>query len=601
MMNISPLHYELTPEDPFSHQFHVTLTIDNPDPDGQVISLPNWIPGSYLIRDFSKHLLDLTAETRSGRQLSIEPKSSSEWVLEPTTETVWVEYRIYAWDLSVRSAHFDQTHAFCNGTSVFLSVQGKTKVPHKVTLNATDFTDEHHWRVATSLPRIDVNAEGFGEYQAESYQDLIEYPIEMGSFLELSFDAVGIPHRIAITGRFSHEKLDRERLLHDLQRICETELAMFGSPYPFQEYLFQVTVVENGYGGLEHTNSTALICAREHLPFQAGTDPKRYMEFLELCSHEYFHSWNVKRIKPRVFLESDLSKPAYTRQLWWFEGVTSYYDGLFLHRAGLITEDEYLNNLAQEMTRVYRMPGRFRQSVAESSFHAWTKFYQQDENAPNAIISYYTKGSLIALALDLIIRQATQNTKCLDDVVLRLWEQKGEPNVGLEEGEIEQICEDISGLDLRSFFDRYLYDTNDLPFEEMFAPFGMGFSLRAATSLSDKGGKTDSDESLLTLGANVIDTEHQTVKVTHVWNYMTAERAGLAAGDEIVALNAFKVSNTKSLEQWLRTYSVGESVSCHFFRRDELFQSTLYFEQSVKDRVVLSRESDQTQLRWPLK
>lgn len=596
MNTLAKIHYQISPEDPKGHLFQVTLKIAQPDAVGQLLSLPNWIPGSYMIRDFAKHIIMPTAQTAKGRPLDIIPTSKSTWQVEPLSpqehaagEELSVQYQVYAWDLSVRGSHFDESHAFFNGTSVFMAVVGQEHETCQINLVASQHAQMQEWRVATTLPKKQVGKKGWGHYWADNYRDLIEYPVEMGSFLELSFEAHKIPHRIVFTGQFERQKLNTKQLLQDLKAICEQELSLFEKPYPIDEYLFQVMLTADGYGGLEHLNSTALMASRNDLPYLHETERSDgYLQFLELCSHEYFHTWNVKRIQPKVYQTTDLSEPVYTNQLWWFEGITSFYDGLILQRAGILTQEQYLNRLAKEMTRVYRMPGRFKQSVAESSFLTWTKFYQQDENAPNAIISYYTKGSLIALGLDLLIRAQTEGEKSLDDVLLYLWQNHGQTGKGLKEGEIEAICSKVSGFGLKSFFDAYLYGTEDLPFEELFSAAGIQFSLRPATSLKDMGGTTDATQYPVSLGINVVATEHQTLKVSHVWEGSCAYEAGLASGDEIVALNLYKMSTPAQLEEFLKRYQVGDVLECHYFRRDELKQTPLLLQAAPEDRVVLT-------------
>jgi len=594
------IRYQITPKNPESHLFSVTCFIQNPDPLGQVISLAKWIPGSYLIRDFSKHLIDLKAKTGSGQKLKIEPLDISRWQIEVSPGALVIEYQVYAWDLSVRGAHLDLTHGFFNGTSLFLAVEGQREQPCEVILQSTDKTQ--HWKVATTLPSKELDTHGFGIYQARHYWDLIEYPVEMGSFHRLQFDAAGIPHEMVITGRVNFEQLDQTQLVTDLKQICEAELSLFGAPYPIERYLFQVTVTEKDYGGLEHLNSTALICARNDLPYI--NDEKRttgYTQFLELCAHEYFHLWNVKRIQPKVYQRPSLLDPVYTRQLWWFEGITSYYDCQLLYRAGILNRQAYLNQLAIEMTRVYRMPGRFKQSVEESSWHTWTKFYQQDENAPNAIVSYYTKGSLIALALDLTIRAETVNQKSLDTVLCFLWQHYGQTAIGLEEGEIEEICSQVTGIKLTDFFAKALYGTEDLDFESLFAPFGIQFSLRPATHVKDQGGVATTQPSPCALGANSQPTEHQTILLTHVWEAQPAATAGLAAGDEIIALAGLKVKTIEDVDTLLARYQAGDQLTCYYFRRDELMQTQITLQAPVHDRVVLTDLASQEMepLLWP--
>lgn len=596
-MQQQAIHYTITLADPHAHLFDVCMEITHPDLAGQVVSLPSWIPGSYMIRDFAKHLIGLHAETLDGQPLMMTSLDKSHWEIQSCDEPLRVKYQVYAWDLSVRGAHFDQTHAFFNGTSTFLMAEGQRGKTVSLDIQASDFTRHQAWCVATAMQEVKIDAQGFGRYLAADYDELIDHPVEIGAHTQAEFVAEGIKHQVVLTGQ--HD-CDLERLTQDLQKICQTQLRFFGKPAPFPHYVFMVMVVGDGYGGLEHRHSTALVCSRESLPYvgmEKASD--EYLQFLELCSHEYFHSWNVKRIMPAQFQTPDLSQPAYTEQLWWFEGATSVYDLLFLYKAGLVDDKLYLRQLARQMTTVYRMPGRFKQTTSESSFHTWTKFYQQDENAPNAIISYYTKGSLIAFGLDFKIRQATQHQKCLDNLLIRLWHEYGQPQIGLKEGEIERLASEVAGVDLTDFFDRYLRGTEDLPFEQWFAEVGIDFKLRAATSSTDLGGETDSKTPYFSLGANLSNTEHQSVKLSHVWQQRPAHLAGLAANDEIIALNGLKTPNVATLEKILARLQLGAKIDCHFFRRDELNQTQIELDAIPKDRVVLCRQDSDTKPSWP--
>lgn len=584
------IHYQLIPFDPYAHLFAVELTIYAPDPQGQIVSLPTWIPGSYMIRDFSKHLINLKAETLAGDELNVESMDKARWRVAASDQPIVLSYLVYAWDLSVRGAHFDQTHAFFNGTGTFLMVEGQRNQTVTVDLEATDFTDHQAWSLATTLPAVNVDAQGFGRYSAPNYDVLIDHPVEMGTFTEVRFMAANVEHRVILTGK--HD-CDLERLTQDLAKICSTQINFFGQPAPFSQYLFMVMVVGEGYGGLEHCDSTALVCSRNSLPYKGMTKASdEYLVFLELCSHEYFHAWNVKRILPAQFQTPDLSQAVYTEQLWWFEGATSVYDLLFLYLANIIDRNTYLDRLAKQVTSVYRMPGRFQQTVSESSFHAWTKLYQQDENAPNAIISYYSKGALIALGLDFTIRSATQDEKNLDDLLLRLWQEYGQTGRGLEEGEIERLASEIAGVDLTDYFDYYLRGTADLPFEKWFAHYGIQFKLRAPESPSDSGGQiksaNNSQNKYLSLGANLVNTEHQTVRITHAWHQRPAHLSGLSAHDEIIAINGLKISSISALEQRLARQQPNDRLVCQFFRRDELMETTLVLDQPPADRVMIT-------------
>ncbi|HSY28304.1 MAG TPA: peptidase M61, partial [Burkholderiaceae bacterium] len=327
------------------------------------------------------------------------------------------------------------------------------------------------WRVATALPELKARRYGFGTYVAANYDELIDHPVEMGAFELGSFKAHGVQHDVVFTGRVPN--LDMARLTSDLKKICEAQITFFepkSKRAPMKRYVFMTMAVGDGYGGLEHRASTALICARADLPVKgqkAMSDG--YRTFLGLCSHEYFHTWNVKRIKPANFAPYDLRSETYTPLLWVFEGFTSYYDDLMLVRSGVIDQAAYFKLIGKTVNAVMRGSGRHKQSIAESSFDAWTKYYRQDENAPNAIVSYYTKGSLVALALDLTIRAETKGKKSLDDVMRALWNGYGrdfysaDGGKGVSESELEALIDSITGLKLKRTLDRWVRGTVDLP------------------------------------------------------------------------------------------------------------------------------------------
>ena len=443
-----------------------------PAADGQRLSLPAWIPGSYLIRDFSRQIESLAAYS-GARRVAVNKLDNHTWQAAPCDGPLRVEYEVYAWDLSVRGAHLDETHGFFNGTSVFLRVHGQEQLPCLVDLAPPRGIEG--WTVHTSLPEARglpgaARRHGFGLYRAPDYDALIDHPVEMGTPQVVSFTAHGAEHELVFTG--VAPKLDLARIADDVRRICETQIAFFEPRTrraPFLDsadrYVFMTMVTNDGYGGLEHRASTALMTARKDLPVlgQQGQG-EGYRGFLGLVSHEYFHTWNVKRIKPAAFAPYDLSQPDLTRLLWVFEGFTSYYDDLLLLRSGAITQADYLRLLAKTITGVARTPGRLKQSVAESSFDAWTRYYKQDENSPNALVSYYTKGSLVALGLDLLIRQETAGARSLDDVMRLLWQRhgrdfyQGRPQ-GLAEDGLPALIREATGVDARRFIARHAYGT----------------------------------------------------------------------------------------------------------------------------------------------
>ncbi len=589
-MNHHPVRYTVLPARPEAHLFRVTCTVAEPDPLGQRLSLPAWIPGSYMIRDFAKNVIRIAA-TSEGHPVPVEKLDKSTWQCAPVEGPLIIEYEVYAYDLSVRSAHFDKDHAYFNGTSLFLQVHGREARPHGVELLPPPHPEGKTWNVATSLQRESAGPWGFGSYRAGSYDDLIDHPVEMADFHRIDFTAGGIPHHVIISGR---HRVDGERLAADLARICETHIALFGGlPADLDRYLFLTMVVGDGYGGLEHRRSCSLLCSRDDLPFPgmaAVTDG--YRQFLGLCSHEYFHLWNVKRIKPAAFTPYDLSRETYTRQLWAFEGITAYYDDLTLARSGVIPPESYLELLGQTITRVLRGHGRHLQSVAESSFDAWTRFYKQDESAPNTIVSYYTKGSLVALALDFTLRRESGGRATLDDLMRRLWHDYGRTGRGVAEGEIEKLAAELAGTDLGDFFARYLHGTEDPPLAELFELAGIEFNLRPARSADDRGGTPPAGDKAtpVSLGARLA-TDSAGVRLTHVFEGGAAQAAGLAPGDVIIALDGIRVDRN-SLEKHLARHRVGESVTVHYFHRDELNRTTLDIREAPADTAWLVIDPD---------
>jgi predicted metalloprotease with PDZ domain len=564
----SAIHYTIVPRDLAAHLFAVAVTVRSPDPEGQVFSLPAWIPGSYMIREFARNIVQIRAEC-DGKKIALEKLDKHTWRAARCDGPLTLHYEVYAWDLSVRAAHLDQTHGFFNGTSVFLRVAGQENNPHVADIRRPEGDAYKAWRVATALPELKARRYGFGTYIAANYDELIDHPVEMGAFELATFKAHGVPHDVVISGRVPG--LDMARLTTDLKKVCEAQIALFepkGKRAPMDRYVFMTMAVGDGYGGLEHRASTALICSRGDLPVQGNKEmTDGYRTYLGLCSHEYFHTWNVKRIKPSAFAPYDLHSESYTTLLWLFEGFTSYYDDLMLVRSGLIDETAYFKLLAKTINGVLRGSGRTKQTVAESSFDAWTKYYRQDENSPNAIVSYYTKGSLVALALDLTIREETRGRKSLDDVMRSLWQRFGRDfyandnagGIGVTEAEVEVIFDEVTGLKLKRFFDRYVRGTDDFPFARLLAPMGV--------TLSD--GRKNAKPSLNVRTAR----DGNDCKVASVYEGGATHQAGVSAGDLLIAIDGLRVSAT-NLDTLLARYRLGDSVTLHVFRRDELMAFT---------------------------
>jgi predicted metalloprotease with PDZ domain len=554
-----------------------------------------------MIRDFARNIVTLKAMS-NGVDIFTEKLDKQTWKCEPCEASLVVTYDVYAWDLSVRSAHLDTTHGYFNGTSVFLMVHGKEWDASSVEILAPKGEKYKDWRVSTAMARNGAKLYGFGKYCAKNYDELVDHPVELGNFSLATFEVAGVPHDIVLTGK--HDA-DLDRVCQDVKTLCEHHVELFGELPEMERYVFQVMVVGEGYGGLEHRASTSLLCSRYDLPCKGEAKVnERYRNFLGLCSHEYFHTWNVKRIKPAVFLPYELNDETYTRLLWVFEGFTSYYDDLSLVRTGLVEPEEYLDVLAQTITRVLRGSGRLKQSVSDSSFDAWSKFYKQDENAPNAIVSYYAKGSMIALALDLHIRQETNLKFTLDDVMRKLWVEFGKVSIGVDEKDIECLIEEWVGLDLGKFFELYLYGTRDIPLDKYFSEIGLKYILRPTRSLSDKGGRLANNNAnqaeRVDLGVRIAP-DPVGVKVTHVFDDGAAQKAGVAANDTLIALDGIQVNNGV-LEERLARYNAGDYVAIHLFRRDELMELNVCLQAAPLDTCEIHLPDDKKlqkqALRW---
>ena len=575
-MKLKPILYNLVPFDRAGHRFNVTMTIPDPDPKGQIVSLPAWIPGSYLIRDFARQIETISAQS-GRRQLAMTKLDNHTWQAAPCQGSLLINIVVYAWDLSVRGAHLDETHGFVNGTSVFLLAKGKESAPCQLTIGGLQHPGGN-WKVYTSLPQIlpvdPTSARSLTpRYRAANYDALIDHPIEMGLPQVSRFKACGSEHEMVFTG--VSPNLDLKRISADVKKICEAQIRFFEPETalaPFldsaSKYVFLTTVVGDGYGGLEHRASTALIASRKDLPvIGQAKAPAGYTTFLGLVSHEYFHTWHVKRIKPAVFVPYKLNRENHTQLLWIFEGFTSYYDELFLLRSGIVSLADYLTALGKQISSVLATPGRHKQSVAESSFDAWTRYYKQDENSPNALISYYSKGALIALGLDLKIRHESANLRSLDDVMRALWRQFGRDfytntGRGIDEKAFARLVREATGVDVSDEINRWAYSTDDVELKPLFASQGIALTWQKPNDIP-------------TFNIRVRKQGEQLIIAT-VFEHGAAHRAGLSAQDALIAVDGLKVdANPAALDTLLSAYQPGEQVRVHVFRRDELREFTV--------------------------
>ena len=575
--DLPEIQYTVWPADLHSHRFLVKLHIANPDPDGQVLEMPAWIPGSYLIRDFSKQIESIEAHTAGAnrKKLSLERINNDQWRLPKGSDAVNVLITVYAFDSSVRAAYLDSERAFFNASSLCLAVKGQEQLPCSLAIVAPEAASVDHWSVQTSMRAVKTDAQGFGFYLAQNYDDLLDHPVAMGEFQLLSWTSQGVPHRMAIQG--CTHPIDTSRLADDLKAICTSTILLFEPKTkraPFNGYLFLVNAVLNGYGGLEHRNSTALLCRRDQIPQEKVLyEENAYREFLGLCSHEYFHAWLVKRIQPQAFRPYQLDRRNHTRLLWLFEGFTSYYDDLQLFRSKRIDLQTYLKLVSDNWNGILRGPGRQKQSLADSSFDAWTKYYQADENTPNAVVSYYGKGALLALGLDLQIRAFSKNKKSLDDLMRLIWQKHGITAEGIAEDGLDDLVILLLGKEFTKTWNeiksKYIFGTEDIPIQKWISSKLISIKAKPQSKL---------EKLKLQFGMRHAESSGW-LKVTHVLDGGLAQAAGLAAGDLLASINGQRITNTR-WDKVLGGLSEGESMSICFYRDDLMHERMALLQNS---------------------
>jgi len=578
------VHYDIHLDQAHAHVIRVVLSIEEPLAN-QRLELPVWIPGSYLVREFSKDLLDIKA-TQNKRTQKIEQLNKNTWqVASKPGSMLQIQYHVYAHDASVRTAWLDLDRGFFNGSSVFLKVLGepnnKDFNPEPLTVRVHAPTFNRSWRLATSLPMIKEDRHGFGLFQARDYEHLIDCPVEMGEFWLGQFISHGVRHRVVVAGASS--TFDGERLLKDVQRICQYQIE-FWHPHSkpvIDEYLFILWAVGEGYGGLEHQNSTALIANRQDLPRLGQTGMgDGYIQLLGLFSHEYFHTWNIKRLKPTEFLKLDLNQENYTKMLWFFEGFTSYYDDLVLVRSGLIEVTDYLKLLTKTLNQVLQTPGRLKHSAAQASFEAWTKYYRPQPSTANTTVSYYTKGALIALCLDLSLRQGvtsesisikssnqstpSKNTRerstqleskpsnvktlskprplsaNLDSVMRTLWEKC--QHTGMSEEDLLSVLKELTSRDWSTEIQSWVHGTEDLPVVSLLEHHGVQARLEPAQWAQRLGLRIQETNNIIT--------------VKQVLAGGLAEKAGFCPQDEWLGIEV-PAKRSETSQSW-RLYKLEE-------------------------------------------
>ena len=562
--DLPAIQYTIWSADLHGHRFHVKLRIEKPLPSGQILQMPAWIPGSYLLRDFSKQIetIEAFALKDPDEALALERIDNDHWRLPKVAGPVEILTTVYAFDSSVRAAYLDTERAFINPSSLCLAVKDQESLPCALILIPPNDASTGYWTVQTGLQAVKLDKQGYGFYLAKNYDDLLDHPIAMGEFQMAHWKSNGVSHSMAIQGCI-HE-IDLERLAADLQAICTCTINLFEpntKKVPFQNYLFLVNAVLSGYGGLEHRNSTALLCKRDQIP-QVNTllDEASYREFLGLCSHEYFHAWLVKRIQPKAFQPYQLNRRNHTRLLWLFEGFTSYYDDLQLLRSKRIDLQTYLKLVTNNWNSILRGPGRLKQSLADSSFDAWTKYYQADENTPNAVVSYYGKGALIALGLDLKIRTYSSGRQSLDDLMRLMWQAHGATLEGIAEDGLDELIFKLLGKKFvatwNEFKSRYIFGVEDIPIQK-WLPNSIAVKPKSHTKL---------EQIKLQLGLRHSDANGW-LRVTHVLDGGAAQLAGLATGDLVASINGERITAAR-WDQVLSSLILGQMIQISFYRND---------------------------------
>ncbi|WP_299491575.1 M61 family metallopeptidase [Acaryochloris sp. IP29b_bin.137] len=562
------LQYEVAMPDPASHLFEVTLDYAVEDLSSLDLKLPVWTPGSYLVREYAKHLQDFSAVDVQGHTLKWQKISKNHWqVYTRNTHAVRIQYRIYAHELTVRTNHLDASHGYFNPGAMFFYIPGREQDEIALTIHPPDPT----WQVTTALDPLPDQPLTF---LAKNFDTLVDSPFEIGTHQVHEFDALGKPHQLAIWGAGNY---DVDKIIADTQKIIAVEANLFGG-LPYDRYFFLLHVSANGYGGLEHHNCCSLLYSR--FGFRK---PDAYNRFMGLVAHEFFHLWNVKRIRPQALHPFDYDQENYTDALWFCEGVTSFYDLILPYRAGIYDAKFYLKLLSESITRLQAIPGRHTQSLTESSFDTWIKLYRPHANTRNCQVSYYLKGEIVALLLDLQIRQQHQNQCSLDDVMLRLWQTYGQENLGYTRDQLLEVIESIAEMDLSPFWQNYLDGTVELPYEEFLNPFGL-------TVVAEFG-----KHPLPYHGLTIHNPAGKTI-IKFVDIASPAQKAGLKPGDEWLALDGFRVQPDQ-LEQRLQDYQAGDSVSITVFHDDQLATHSLTLGAPVPKSYTVKPVPEPTSLQ----
>ena len=533
------LSYQVAMSAPVSHLFEITLLVSDWQSDTLDLKMPVWTPGSYLVREYARHIQDFSAENSAGQILISQKLSKNHWqVTTANNSELKISYRVYANDLTVRTNHLDSTHGYFNGAALFFFIPGWEKMPIQI-----EIMPPPDWQVTTTLPAIPNIANTF---IAPDFDTLVDTPVEIGTQEIHHFEVMGKPHSWAI---WSQGNIQPEQTIADTKKIIETEAAMFGG-LPYEQYLFLLHLSGSGYGGLEHKDSCTL-----NYPRFGFRNRDKYERFIQLVAHEFFHLWNVKRIRPKALEQFDYEAENYTTSLWFCEGTTSYYDQLIPLRAGIYNRQTYLKHLSKDINKYLNIPGRQVQPLGESSYDAWIKLYRRDAYSDNNQISYYLKGQLVSLLLDLLIRNKHHNQRSLDDVMRIMWERFGQAEIGFSETQLREVIGEVAAENLADFFNCYIETTAELPFNDYLEPFGLYL-------------KATDNKAIPYLGIKVQSLNNQEI-IQFVATESPAALAGIDAKDELLAINGIKV-NSNNLAERLQNYQPQDTIQVTIFHQDEL-------------------------------
>ena len=531
------LAYRVAMPQPQTHLFEVELIVSNWGGELLDIKMPVWTPGSYLVREYAKQLQDFAVVNSEGKKLIAPKVAKNYWQIQTDNSAeIKISYRMFANELTVRTNHLDATHGYFNPAALCFYIPDYQHCPIEISI-APPHPD---WEITTPLPEISHQT-----FLAPDFDTLVDSPFEIGSQQIYDFTVLDKPHQLVVWGQGN---LDPQIAIADIQKIVEVEANIFGG-LPYEKYIFLLHLSPGGGGGLEHKNCCSLLYPR--FGFQGE---EKHNRFMQLVAHEFFHLWNVKRIRPAALEKFDYEGENYTPSLWFSEGTTSYYDLIIPRRAGIYDDKEFLAELSKEITRFLTTPGRLVQPLSESSFDAWIKLYRPDANSSNSQMSYYLKGEMVTLLLDLLIRDRTHGAKSFDNVLVTMWEQFGKAEIGFTETQLKNIIESIASQDLTEFYDRYIHGVEELPFNEYLNPFGIELQPVEANTPY--------------LGINV-KSEHGRELIKSVASNSPAQLAGIDAGDELLAIDGFKVSAEK-LNERLIIYRVGQQINLTIFHADRL-------------------------------